>query len=174
MCSLLRGNWTWLAEWTVRGNYPEPGNLAFGWSHWERIQTALKMNSLSQNPHNILSLLVHRHFKTLVAEKLQTGHSISFWICVSIDNSLIAAHLYFHLPFSSQISHPFPLYLYLFSCTGLCTSYPAGQWHVTWHVWDTRGKDKNRKTQKGVQWKGKKETRRKFFAMPKHRRRGGC
>lgn len=37
----------------------------------------------SANTHDILSLLFHKHLNRLAVEKLQTGHSVSFWILQS-------------------------------------------------------------------------------------------
>lgn len=143
VCSLLRGNWAWLAEWTVRGNYPEPGNSGFGCSTKNQYYTENELPFT--NPHDIISLLFSKHFQTFVAEKQDSPYD--FWCCKTakcVYNFLIAVDLHFHqLPFSS----PFPC------CSGLCTLYPAWQWHVTWHVWETGGKDENREKLKGIQWK---------------------
>lgn len=145
VCSLLRGNWAWLAEWTVRWNYPEPGNSGFGCStkkpilHW-------KWTRLRKNPHNIISLLFRKHFQTLVAGKQDIPNHFGCRKTAQVlYNFLMAVNLHFHLLFFSS-SH-------FLSCSGLCALYPARQWHVTWHVWETGGKDKNRRRQKGMQWK---------------------
>lgn len=56
----------WLSGWSEE-TIQSLGTL--GLDVAPKTNTIPKMNSPSQNPHNILSLLFHKHFQTLVAGK---------------------------------------------------------------------------------------------------------
>lgn len=159
MCSLLRGNWAWLAEWTVGGNDPDPGNSGLGCSTKNRHYTENELPFT--NPHDFMFLLFCKHFQTLVAEK--QDHQYDFWCCKTAK----CLHNFLRLSSAlSLISIPL-LQLALYFVPGFTIACNLAR------LGDRRERRKQREAERHSVKEGVRDLQ-EIWGMPKHIRRGSC